>query len=68
MVRAHGPGWPLFAFRLFCHCPMIPKKFEPLLFGLILYGLMSLVVSGIATVRITGIGPGLAGLWFRKSG
>lgn len=47
---------------------MIPKKFEPLLFGLILYGLMSLVVSGIATVRITGIGPGLAGLWFRKSG
>ncbi|RZJ03254.1 MAG: DUF2798 domain-containing protein [Haliea sp.] len=42
---------------------MIPKKYEPYLFGLILSGLMSLVVSGIATVKVAGFGPSLPGLW-----
>lgn len=42
---------------------MLPKKFAPALFGLILSGLMSLLVSGIATYRATGITAGFLGLW-----
>lgn len=42
---------------------MIPKKFAPMLFGLILSGLMSLLVSGIATFRATGPVPHFASLW-----
>ncbi|MBX3604807.1 MAG: DUF2798 domain-containing protein [Piscinibacter sp.] len=42
---------------------MIPKKFAPLLFGLILSGLMSLLVSGIATLRAAGLSPAFTGLW-----
>lgn len=43
---------------------MIPRRFEPLVFGLVLSGLMSFVVSGIATLRVTGLAPGFTGLWF----
>jgi len=42
---------------------MIPRKFAPVLFGLVLSGLMSLLVSGIATFRATGLVPEFAGLW-----
>ena len=42
---------------------MIPKKYGPLLFSLILSGMMSLLVSGIATVRATGFTDGLLLLW-----
>lgn len=42
---------------------MIPRKYEPILFGLILSGLMSLLVSGIATLRAAGLGPGFLSLW-----
>lgn len=42
---------------------MIPKKFAPMLFGFILSGLMSLLVSGIATFRATGPIPDFASLW-----
>lgn len=42
---------------------MIPQKFSPLLFGLILSGLMSLLVSGISIVRAAGPGHGFASLW-----
>lgn len=42
---------------------MIPKKFAPMLFSLILSGLMSLLVSGIATVRAAGLSDGFIGLW-----
>jgi len=42
---------------------MIPARFEPALFGFILSGLMSLVVSGIATLRVTGPVAGFAALW-----
>lgn len=42
---------------------MFPKQFAPALFGLILSGLMSLLVSGISTYRAVGIGDGYAGLW-----
>jgi len=43
---------------------MIPRKVGPALFGLILSGLMSLVVSGITAFRTaTGAAPDLIGLW-----
>ena len=42
---------------------MIPRKFEPVLFGLVLSGLMSLLVSGISTFRATGLVPGFLTLW-----
>jgi len=42
---------------------MIPPRFAPIVFGFILSGLMSLIVSGIATVRATGAIDGVFGLW-----
>jgi hypothetical protein len=42
---------------------MIPARFAPILFGLILSGLMSLMVSGIATLRSVGLVEGFVGLW-----
>ena len=42
---------------------MLPRRFAPALFGLILSGLMSLLVSGISTYRVVGFGESLAGLW-----
>lgn len=41
----------------------LPARFAPALFGLILSGLMSLVVSGISTVRASGPDANLLGLW-----
>ena len=42
---------------------MIPAKYAPYLFGLILSGLMSLIVSGLSTFRALGLVEGFAGLW-----
>jgi hypothetical protein len=42
---------------------MIPSRFEPFLFGLILSGLMSFVISGISTLRATGLIDDFPGLW-----
>ncbi|MBX3618765.1 MAG: DUF2798 domain-containing protein [Rhizobacter sp.] len=42
---------------------MFPGKFAPALFGLILSGLMSLLVSGISTYRATGFDERYLGLW-----
>ena len=42
---------------------MIPKRFAPVLFSLMLSGLMSLLVSGISTFRVGGLSPGFTGLW-----
>jgi len=42
---------------------MLPRRSAPVLFGLILSGLMSLLVSGITTYRAVGFGEGYAGLW-----
>jgi hypothetical protein len=42
---------------------MIPRKFSPLLFGLILSGLMSLLVSGISTWRAVGVVPEFGAVW-----
>jgi hypothetical protein len=44
---------------------LIPKKLEPVLFGLILSACMSLVVSGIATFRALGPVHGFLGAWVR---
>lgn len=47
---------------------MLPKKLAPFLFGLLLSGVMSLLVSGIATWRAVGIGTdffrGWASAWW----
>lgn len=42
---------------------MIPRKFAPMLFGLLLSGLMSFLVSGISTFRISGLAPNFTELW-----
>ncbi len=42
---------------------MIPQRYGPLLFSLILSGLMSLLVSGISTYRAAGLAPDFPGLW-----
>ncbi|MFT5870267.1 MAG: hypothetical protein ACI8TF_002389 [Paracoccaceae bacterium] len=42
---------------------MIPARFAPLLFGLILSGLMSFLVSGITTYRFLGMIDGFMGNW-----
>ncbi len=42
---------------------MIPRKLEPIFFGLILSGLMSLIVSAISTAVARGFGAGFVGLW-----
>ena len=42
---------------------MIPARFAPYLFGLILSGLMSFIISGVSTLRAAGQGPDFASLW-----
>ena len=42
---------------------MLPQQLAPVLSGLILSGLMSLLVSGISTYRTVGFGEGYAALW-----
>lgn len=42
---------------------MIPRKFAPVVFGFILSGLMSLLVSGISTWRAVGVVPEFGSLW-----
>jgi hypothetical protein len=44
---------------------MIKQKHEPIVFGLILSGLMSCLVSGIATLRALGPTTGFMGLWLQ---
>jgi hypothetical protein len=39
------------------------EKIEPVLFGFVLSGLMSLVVSGISTARVVGLEDRFIGLW-----
>lgn len=42
---------------------MIPRRFAPVLHGLLLSGLMSLVVSGLSTWSAVGLVSGFAVLW-----
>jgi len=41
----------------------LPARYAPVLFGLLLSGLMSFVVSGIATLKALGPAPGMPGAW-----
>ncbi len=43
---------------------ILPAGTAPYLFGLFLSGLMSLIVSGIATSRAAGLSEDFLGLWF----
>ena len=42
---------------------MFPRRFAPILFGLLLSGLMSLLVAGISTFRAVGLEPHFVALW-----
>ncbi len=42
---------------------MIPHRYSRYLFGLILSGLMSLLVSGITVLREAGVSPSFLGDW-----
>ena len=42
---------------------IIPARFAPALFGFILSGLMSLVVSAISTFRVSSPGAAFVALW-----
>lgn len=42
---------------------MIPARFAPILFGLILSGLMSFIVSGLSTYRALGFVEGFVHIW-----
>jgi hypothetical protein len=42
---------------------MIPRQFEPVLVGAVLSGLMSWVVSGVATLKAAGQAPDVLMLW-----
>lgn len=42
---------------------MIPRKYSQVVFALILSGLMSLMVSGISTLRAVGAVPDFGSLW-----
>lgn len=42
---------------------MIPSRYARALFSLIMSGLMSCIVTGIATVKAIGMGPGTLGDW-----
>ena len=42
---------------------MIPPRFAPILFGFLLSGMMSFLVSGISTYLALGPGPGFMGNW-----
>jgi hypothetical protein len=42
---------------------MIPRKFEPVLNGLVLSGIMSLLVSGVATLHAAQPGTASLSVW-----
>ncbi|MDI1261244.1 DUF2798 domain-containing protein [Aquabacterium sp.] len=44
---------------------MIAKKHAPLLFGLLLSGVMSLLVSGVATLRAAGLNATFLATWMQ---
>ncbi|MCC6006344.1 MAG: DUF2798 domain-containing protein [Rhodobacteraceae bacterium] len=42
---------------------MIPTRFAPILFGLLLSGMMTIVVSGISVLQALGLSEGFLLLW-----
>ncbi|MFN3615574.1 MAG: DUF2798 domain-containing protein [Rubrimonas sp.] len=47
---------------------MIPARFAPILFGLLLSGFMSLMVSGVSTFRAVGLTDDFLMLWMQAWG
>ena len=47
---------------------MIPARYAPVLFGFILSGLMSCIVSGISTLRAIGPGAEMIAPWMTSWG
>jgi hypothetical protein len=45
--------------------PFLPKRFEHIAFGFMLSGLMSLLVSGFATMISLGLSPSFPLLWLK---
>ncbi len=43
--------------------PFIPRRFEHIVFGLLLSGLMSFLVSGLSTVIARGVDASLPSVW-----
>lgn len=46
----------------------LPARFAPILFGFLLSGMMSFLVSGISTFKALGIDPGFMGAWLAAWG
>ena len=44
---------------------MIPKRFSPIVFAVLLTGLMTFVISGVATVINVGLPPDFISRWAR---
>ena len=42
---------------------MIPARYSHIVFGFVLSGMMSFIVSGIATLRAVGMVPDFFGVW-----
>jgi hypothetical protein len=42
---------------------MFPQRFGPVLFALVLSGLMSLLVSGVTTIRAVGVASSFIEIW-----
>ena len=42
---------------------MIPARYEHYLFSLVLSGMMSLIVSGVSTLRAIGLVQGFLPIW-----
>jgi hypothetical protein len=45
--------------------PFIPARFEFVIFGALVSGMMSLLVSGVAMFRAVGLIPGFVSIWFQ---
>jgi hypothetical protein len=45
--------------------PFIPARFEFLIFGLLVSGMMSLLVSGVAMFRAVGLISGFISIWLQ---
>lgn len=45
--------------------PFIPARFEFFIFGALVSGMMSLLVSGVAMFRAVGPIPGFLSIWFQ---
>jgi hypothetical protein len=69
-IKGRMPGWQWEKSQLnpshiqfLEHEQMIPARFAPILFGFVLSGLMSLIVSGISTGRALGFSSALPATW-----